>query len=125
MGDWATSGTCDQLIHSGGSYGENIYWASPAPSPDDLWHGVDSWYSEIEYTDGGRTSDWCDSKCGHYTQVVWKSTTAIGCGTCGGTMVCQYNPPGNYQGEYSDNVFAPYYSWSDCASMVSMNLTLV
>ncbi|MBO4329990.1 MAG: hypothetical protein J5820_05070, partial [Rhodocyclaceae bacterium] len=36
---------------------------------------------------------------GHYTQMVWNTTTEIGCGykVCSGAiqMVCNYNPPGN------------------------------
>lgn len=43
--------------------------------------------------------------CGHYTQLVWSTTKAVGCGnvTCnnelGVLIVCSYNPPGNYQDE--------------------------
>lgn len=43
--------------------------------------------------------------CGHYTQLVWSTTKAVGCGnvTCnnelGVLIVCSYNPPGNYRGD--------------------------
>jgi hypothetical protein len=49
--------------------------------------------------------------CGHYTQIVWRSTTAVGCAfrTCttgspfgSGSWdfwVCDYAPPGNYVGQ--------------------------
>jgi hypothetical protein len=41
--------------------------------------------------------------CGHYTQVVWRSTHLVGCGmvSCGGSevWVCNYSPAGNYVGE--------------------------
>jgi len=122
---WATEGTCDTLQHSGGNYGENIYWANPAPAPSDLYEGVDDWYAEVKYTSGGLTPDWCDSKCGHYTQVVWKSTTAVGCGTCGGTMVCQYDPAGNFDGEFSDNVLATVKSYDECAQELGVKARLV
>merc|ERR1711862_925152 len=122
---WATQGTCNGLIHSGGDYGENIYWRIPAPAPSDLYLGVGEWYNEIIDTDGGLTSDDCGGNCGHYTQLVWASTSSIGCGTCGGTMVCQYNPSGNFAGEYTDNVLPTYYSIDDCSSMVLANMTLV
>jgi pathogenesis-related protein 1 len=40
---------------------------------------------------------------GHYTQVVWRKTTHLGCGfaNCGSTVVivCRYNPPGNHIGK--------------------------
>lgn len=42
---------------------------------------------------------------GHYTQVVWKDTTLIGCAfnlACRTMdfLVCQYKSPGNYQGQF-------------------------
>ncbi|NJR51089.1 MAG: hypothetical protein HC780_17420 [Leptolyngbyaceae cyanobacterium CSU_1_3] len=42
--------------------------------------------------------------CGHYTQVVWKNSTDIGCGVAphrsyGKLLVCNYSPPGNFNGE--------------------------
>lgn len=62
---------------------------------------------------------------GHLTQVVWKGTTHVGCVTvnCPGMAtnrytVCNYSPPGNYEGQYAENVVAPAasyhgYSWLD------------
>jgi glioma pathogenesis-related protein 2 len=56
---------------------------------------------------------------GHFTQVVWKSTTHQGCARCAGKgqkrhhhhhahietyVICEYKPPGNYQDEFADNV---------------------
>ena len=32
---------------------------------------------------------------GHFTQVVWKETTEIGCGESGGWTCCRYLPAGN------------------------------
>jgi pathogenesis-related protein 1 len=40
---------------------------------------------------------------GHYTQLVWRTSTRLGCGIahCGRTtvMVCNYSPSGNYIGK--------------------------
>lgn len=82
---------------------------------------VDLWHSEIEcYTYGtidggmGRGTEQCASECdryggcGHYTQLVWRGSRKVGCGvaSCFGdgfwwdTYVCNYDPPGNYIGQY-------------------------
>jgi pathogenesis-related protein 1 len=42
--------------------------------------------------------------CGHYTQVVWRNTTQVGCGIAINPngkyiLVCNYNPPGNYNNQ--------------------------
>jgi hypothetical protein len=45
--------------------------------------------------------------CGHYTQVVWRASTQIGCGvtSCGSgfrmqtEVICNYAPAGNFVGE--------------------------
>lgn len=90
------------LTHSGGPYGENLALGYDAAG------AVDAWYNEIsEY-------NWSDpgysSSTGHFTQVVWKSTTELGCGikACGGAwgsyVICSYNPAGNYIGEFAENV---------------------
>merc|ERR1719326_2392685 len=49
---------------------------------------------------------------GHYTQVVWKTSTALGCGVQGRLLVCQYGPGGNMGGEFSSNVQPPTKSES-------------
>jgi hypothetical protein len=44
--------------------------------------------------------DW--STCAHYTQLVWSTTTEVGCGFVSGpswdALVCRYSPPGNRDG---------------------------
>ena len=49
---------------------------------------------------------------GHFTQVVWKSSTKMGVGKArsqGGWtyVVANYSPPGNYQGQFTANVLPP------------------
>ena len=86
-------------------YGENIYWVSGGmPSGEDA---VDAWYSEIEFYNFKRPG--FSGKTGHFTQLVWASTTEIGCGIArsksGGVyIVCNYSPPGNYLGQFEKNV---------------------
>ena len=52
----------------------------------------------------------------HFTQLVWKSTTHIGCAYAEGTwsgfkpsyfVCCNYYPAGNYQNQYIKNVGKP------------------
>ncbi|BFI37777.1 pathogenesis-related protein 1 [Marchantia polymorpha subsp. ruderalis] len=105
--DWAATraaaGDDCALIHSGGPYGKNIYWSSGPSTPADA---VQAWVSEEAYYD--YATDSCSApegeSCGHYTQVVWRDTAALGCGsaTCpSGALfvVCSYDPPGNVVGQ--------------------------
>ena len=93
-------------------YGENLWWASPRVWSDGI--------KEVQNITIGRVvKDWADEKpfynyqkntckageqCGHYTQIVWRETTEVGCAyqQCSDKSqlwVCNYNPPGNYIGE--------------------------
>ncbi len=96
--------------YANGAYGENLY-ASTAQSS--LKDAVESWASEKDdYTYGViGDSNTCEAgkMCGHYTQIVWKNTSEVGCGVAQyqtGTYkdwyvtVCKYKTPGNYLGEY-------------------------
>jgi len=64
---------------------------------------VKAWESEKSLYHGKplNSSNWYPS--GHYTQMVWRSTSHIGCAKaeCGGNViiVCNYDPPGNVLGQ--------------------------
>jgi uncharacterized protein YkwD len=83
-------------------YGENLAISSASLS---YTEATNMWYEEKQdYTYG----DGFSSATGHYTQMIWKNTTELGCGSAtlqtgtfeGGTIVvCRYNPPGNWNGE--------------------------
>ncbi len=102
-----------KMTHSKGSgYGENLYWASPIKYSDGQVKAqtiaptkvVNSWGDEIKNYTYNSNSCATGKVCGHYTQVVWKTTTEIGCGmaVCSDSSqvwVCNYNPPGNYTGK--------------------------
>ncbi|KAF9103353.1 hypothetical protein BGX29_003445 [Mortierella sp. GBA35] len=89
--------------HSGGKYGENL-----AAGYKNFKVGIDAWYNEVskyDYRNPGFSM-----ATGHFTQVVWKSTKTIGCAKkyCPNSnwyiYICEYSPPGNYQGQYEKNV---------------------
>jgi pathogenesis-related protein 1 len=96
--------------HSTSGLGENLALFSPrdidaslATETVGLWDG--------ERVDYNYDSNSCrgGAQCGHYTQVVWRDSTAVGCGVAecddvpgfgaGSLWVCNYDPPGNFVGE--------------------------
>jgi pathogenesis-related protein 1 len=104
-----------QMRHSepDGKYGENLFWGSAVEWTDGRKEQqkvsskrvVEEWGSEK--ADYDYTANQCKfgKMCGHYTQIVWRSTTKVGCGVavCDDTLeqvwVCQYQPTGNWAGK--------------------------
>jgi pathogenesis-related protein 1 len=96
--------TC-ALAHSGGPPGENLAsWtgnAGPANAVA-LWAAEKSKYAGA----GGAYTGPADG-AGHYTQVIWKATTKVGCaratctqnGMSWSLVSCNYDPRGNVMGE--------------------------
>lgn len=104
-----------------GELGENIAATFPPGAWDATAIVLEGWAAEAPFY--AYATDTCNldprvnafGTCGHYTQVVWRDTTAIGCGTriCSGATwpfsggnpgpwvlwVCNYAPPGNWVGE--------------------------
>ncbi len=106
--DTLTRTKCGTLEHDASlrDVGENLSQGSATDASAPLQSGADAvaaWVSEkADYTYDSNT---CapGKACGHYTQVVWRDTTKVGCGraTCtAGEMintvwVCRYSPTGN------------------------------
>ncbi len=82
-------------------YGENLFMGTAGYY--DVGDAVESWISEKQYYSGEPLHDGNWHASGHYTQVVWHSTTHVGCAQvlCNGEMilVCNYAPAGNVLGE--------------------------
>lgn len=66
-----------------------------------LWADEKALFKYGVFPDLSTDGNWAN--VGHYTQMVWKNTTAAGCATAVGSgsiiLVCRYNPPGNYSGQ--------------------------
>lgn len=93
-------------------YGENLFWASPRRwssgkveiqdiKAEDV---VTAWADEVHDYDYANNQCAIGKICGHYTQIVWRNTTAVGCGmkVCSDysqIWVCSYDPAGNYIGQ--------------------------
>ena len=90
--------------HSNGAYGENLAAGTTGTlGPEAV---VAMWYDEVahyRFPDGGFSM-----QTGHFTQVVWRGTTHVGCGRSHckdmDIWVCEYDPPGNWEGQYRENV---------------------
>lgn len=108
---WAQTCTFGYAPNLGAlNMGQNVYATNVSPSPTSI---VNAWAAQA--TDYNYATNTCASGkvCGNYTQVVWKTTTAVGCAVqqCntgspfgGGTgtwylAVCNYTPPGNWVGQ--------------------------
>jgi pathogenesis-related protein 1 len=138
--DWvdmlaSSPSTCAMPMHRSGKdlqkqgYGENL--AASASRPARMTtpqYAVDGWAGEVMCWTPGTISipgvvagtEKCDQNCylamhsdgcGHYTQVVWRTSTQVGCGvaSCLGSdgltweiWICNYAPAGNIAGQ------APY-----------------
>jgi uncharacterized protein YkwD len=80
------------------AYGENILVTGLGSTPSMV---VTEWASESQ--DYTYRSNTCSRDCGHYTQLVWRSTRKVGCARAFNGQreiwVCSYDPPGNFRGE--------------------------
>jgi pathogenesis-related protein 1 len=94
--------------HSDTDLGENLSARTDLADPEVI---VAAWAAEGEAFDYKRNRCASGEVCGHYTQVVWRDSTQIGCGVaqCGAggpfgdqewfLWVCNYSPAGNWTGK--------------------------
>ena len=83
---------------------ENLAMGSASHyGPEDLvgfWVGEKQYFQPGTFPDVSRTGQWKD--VAHYTQMIWKGTTNVGCAmhVAAGRnyLICRYSPPGNADG---------------------------
>ena len=103
------------MQHSNGKLGENLAMIMGGTlTPEQV---VAMWYDEVAQYDFSAPG--FSMQAGHFTQVVWRGTAAVGCGKAacagGGEMwVCNYDGPGNWEGQFPANVVP---AGSNCASL--------
>jgi uncharacterized protein YkwD len=93
-------------------HGENLAWNSGYA--ENAANVTKRWADEVVDYDYENNSCTPGEQCGHYTQIVWRDSTEVGCAMlpCGGNTgmgnagmgnaemwVCNYAPPGNWVGE--------------------------
>jgi uncharacterized protein YkwD len=101
--EWADKLAADGggLVHSSTGLGENLFGGSGKAYTG--VNAVESWGSEKANYNGEPVGQE-KAVVGHYTQMVWRSTTEVGCASATsaeGAMVwvCRYSPAGNMTGE--------------------------
>ncbi len=101
--NWADklASSCRVYHHRGQlPFGENLFFSSNASS---ITRAVNAWAAEKKNYNYKQNKCQPGKQCGHYTQIVWKGTTEVGCGTkqcANGSQiwVCSYFPAGNIVG---------------------------
>jgi uncharacterized protein YkwD len=101
--EWADAKQADgQFEHSSGTgLGENLAGGEVKDATMRL--GTDE---RINYQSDPQPTGQEKKTVGHYTQIVWSSTTRVGCGFAPankltfGLVVCRYAPPGNFSGQF-------------------------
>lgn len=89
------------LVHrKPNKYGENLAYFFG----EDVSKGVLNWNEEKLIYIYEEIDKFNYKETGHYSQIIWKKTTEVGCGCVRNKdgvlfLVCNYNPPGNFLGE--------------------------
>ena len=92
-------------------------WKDRPGTGENLWIGTAGYFTAADmigaftgekkdfragtFPEVSKTGKWQD--VGHYTQIIWPATNAVGCALATGkgndVLVCRYAPPGNYFGD--------------------------
>jgi hypothetical protein len=95
-----------------GMVGENLAWGTSRFTSKGA---VDVWHKEIKFTDNGTLSSF-NFQAGHYTALIWKTTTDVGCAVYKKLLVCQYGPIGNTETLFTSHVLPITKTASECGA---------
>ncbi len=104
IGDMVHSGDENEAIDAESGQGENLFAGTRGAYAIEKMIGL--WADEKRQL--SKLKSWEEDlhAVGHYTQMVWSTTTHVGCAVASGKredfLVCRYSPPGNIDGR------APY-----------------
>ena len=107
----------NKFEHSTTSYGENLYKAITSSTSYSTGQASNLWYDEEKLYDYDNAdpspSNFLD--VGHFTQMIWKKSERV-CFACARAVqdnrniyivVANYDPAGNVQGQFTENVPRP------------------
>ncbi|HSX61222.1 MAG TPA: CAP domain-containing protein [Tahibacter sp.] len=109
----AYANNCQYVHNAATPYGENLYAGAVSPGfPTNVEAAAATDWAN-EHASYNYAANSCSGICGHYTQMVWRSTTRVGCGirqctvnspfpppfTNWTLVVCNYDPAGNVIGQ--------------------------
>lgn len=108
----------------GGGYGQNIAAGTPPTQvakiiTNEFYNGEEPWFQGLYGLAQPPMTNF--EHWGHFSQVVWNNSQTVGCATVkcpngvknvGSNVlpyftVCNYKPPGNFQGQYGKNIGKP------------------
>ncbi|KAJ3270557.1 Cuticle-degrading protease [Terramyces sp. JEL0728] len=104
--NWANKlASTNSFSHSGSGYGENLFQSTGGLFT--CADAVKSWFDEFPNYSGEPIGQGNFESYGHFTQLLWPTTTSMGCAAAkyqaGGqtkqTTVCEYSPAGNILGQ--------------------------
>jgi hypothetical protein len=90
-----------RISSTGEAFGENIFWSFSSVQVQnldtyDVAKAVQAWYDEVSLFPAANINPFNPAPgAGHYTAVLWASTTRVGCGLARGTDLVNYPSSSN------------------------------